>query len=54
VTEQIAKLGYGGIAPPPFEGQAPGFETGYTCKNMEVGRKYAWLQTTVSQLLSDI
>ncbi len=54
VTERIAKLGYVAIAPALFQRQAPGFETGYTCKDMEVGRKYAWSQTTASQLLSDI
>lgn len=54
VTERIAKLGYVAIAPALFQRQAPGFETGYTPEDIEIGRKYAWLQTTASQLLSDI
>ncbi|MEA5577199.1 dienelactone hydrolase family protein [Anabaena sp. UHCC 0451] len=54
VTERIAKLGYVAIAPALFQRQAPGFETGYTAEDIEIGRKYAWSQTTASQLLSDI
>ncbi|WP_413174606.1 dienelactone hydrolase family protein [Anabaena azotica] len=54
VTERIAKLGYVAIAPALFQRQAPGFETGYTRESMEVGRTYAWSQTTAPQLLSDI
>lgn len=54
VTERIAKLGYIAIAPALFQRQAPGFETGYTAADVEVGRKYAWSQTTAPQLLSDI
>ncbi|MDB9534987.1 dienelactone hydrolase family protein [Dolichospermum planctonicum CS-1226] len=54
VTERIAKLGYVAIAPALFQRQAPGFETGYTPEDVEIGRKYAWLQTTASELLSDI
>jgi carboxymethylenebutenolidase len=54
VTERIAKLGYVAIAPALFQRQAPGFETGYTPEDIEVGRKYAWEQTTAAQLLSDI
>ncbi|MCF4970278.1 dienelactone hydrolase family protein [Nostoc sp. CMAA1605] len=54
VTERIAKLGYVAIAPALFERIAPGFETGYTPADIEVGRKYAWEQTTASELLSDI
>ncbi|ALF53604.1 carboxymethylenebutenolidase [Nostoc piscinale CENA21] len=54
VTERIAKLGYVAIAPALFDRFAPGFETGYTPEDVEVGRKYAWEQTTASQLLSDI
>jgi len=54
VTERIAKLGYVAIAPALFERVAPGFETGYTPADIEVGRKYAWEQTTASELLSDI
>jgi carboxymethylenebutenolidase len=54
VTARIAELGYVAIAPALFERVAPGFETGYTPADIEVGRKYAWEQTTVSELLSDI
>ncbi|MGH1393353.1 MAG: dienelactone hydrolase family protein [Trichormus sp.] len=54
VTERIAKLGYVAIAPALFERVAPGFETGYTPADIEIGRTYAWEQTTASELLSDI
>jgi carboxymethylenebutenolidase len=53
VTEQIAKQGYVAIAPALFQRQAPGFETGYTPEDIEIGRKYA-MQTQASELLSDI
>lgn len=53
VTERIAKLGYVAIAPALFQRQAPGFETGYTAADIEVGRGYA-MQTTASELLKDI
>ncbi|MEC4815623.1 MAG: dienelactone hydrolase family protein [Scytonema sp. PMC 1069.18] len=54
VTERIAKEGYVAIAPALFQRVAPGFETGYTPEDIEVGRKYAWEQTTAPHLLSDI
>ncbi|WP_414543512.1 dienelactone hydrolase family protein [Nostoc sp. CCY0012] len=54
VTERIAKQGYVAIAPALFQRQAPGFETGYTPEDIEIGRKYAWSQTKASELLSDI
>jgi carboxymethylenebutenolidase len=54
VTERIAKLGYVAIAPALFERIAPGFETGYTPEDIQIGRKYAWEQTQASELLSDI
>ncbi len=53
VTERIAKEGYVAIAPAIFQRQAPGFETGYTPEDIEVGRDYAQ-QTKASELLSDI
>ncbi|MDZ7961612.1 MAG: dienelactone hydrolase family protein [Aulosira sp. DedQUE10] len=53
VTERIAKLGYIAIAPALFQRQAPGFETGYTPEDIEIGRGYA-MQTKASELLSDI
>lgn len=54
VTERIAKEGYVAIAPALFQRLAPGYETGYTAQDVEVGRKYAWEQTKASELLSDI
>jgi carboxymethylenebutenolidase len=54
VTERIAKLGYVAIAPALFQRVAPGFETGYTPEDIEIGRKYAWEQTQVSQLLKTL
>ncbi|MDD1417063.1 dienelactone hydrolase family protein [Dolichospermum sp. ST_con] len=53
VTERIAQLGYVAIAPALFQRQSPGFETGYTPKDVEIGRQHA-AQTTASELLSDI
>ncbi|KYC42002.1 carboxymethylenebutenolidase [Scytonema hofmannii PCC 7110] len=54
VTERIAKEGYVAIAPALFQRVAPGFETGYTPQDIEVGKKYAWEQTNAPQLLADI
>ncbi|WP_315788804.1 dienelactone hydrolase family protein [Fischerella sp. JS2] len=54
VTERIAREGYIAIAPALFQRFAPGFETGYTPADIEVGRVYAWEQTQASELLSDI
>ncbi len=54
VTERIAKEGYIAIAPALFQRQAPGFATGYTPEDIEVGRNYAWGQTKASELKSDI
>ncbi|MCX7593727.1 MAG: dienelactone hydrolase family protein [Fischerella sp.] len=54
VTERIAKEGYVAIAPALFQRFAPGFETGYTPADIEIGRKYAWEQSQASELLSDI
>jgi carboxymethylenebutenolidase len=54
VTERIAKLGYVAIAPALFQRQAPGFETGYTPEDIEIGRKYAWGETKANELVSDI
>ena len=53
VTERIAKLGYVAIAPAIFQRFAPGFTTGYTAEDVEIGRNYAQ-QTKASELLSDI
>ena len=54
VAERIAKEGYIAIAPALFQRLAPGFATGYTPEDIEVGRNYAWGQTKASELLSDI
>lgn len=53
VTERIAQEGYVAIAPALFQRIAPGFETGYTPSDVEVGRNYA-MQTNASELLGDI
>jgi len=53
VTERIAKEGYIAIAPAIYQRIAPGFETGYTPEDIEIGRKYKD-QTKASELLSDI
>jgi len=53
VTERIAKEGYVAIAPALFQRQAPGFETGYTPQDIEIGRDYAQ-QTKASELNGDI
>lgn len=54
VTQRIAKQGYVAIAPALFQRQAPGFATGYTPEDIELGRNYAWGQTKADELLSDI
>ena len=53
VTERITKEGYVAIAPALFQRIAPGFETGYTPKDIEIGRTYKE-QTKASELLGDI
>lgn len=53
VTERIAKLGYVALAPALYQRQAPGFETGYTPEDIEIGRRYKD-QTKASELLGDI
>lgn len=53
VTERIAKEGYVAIAPALYQRQAPGFETGYTSEDIEIGRRYKE-QTQASELLGDI
>ncbi|WP_295615182.1 dienelactone hydrolase family protein [Chamaesiphon sp. GL140_3_metabinner_50] len=53
VVERIASMGYVAIAPALFDRFAPGFETGYTSADVELGRSYAE-QTNASQLLADI
>ena len=53
VTERIAKEGYIAIAPAIYQRLAPGFETGYTPKDITLGRRYKEM-TKASELLGDI
>lgn len=53
VTERIAQEGYVAITPALFQRIAPNFETGYTPKDVEIGRTYKG-QTKASELLGDI
>lgn len=53
VTERIARAGYVALAPALYHRQAPGFETGYTPEDIQVGRQYK-MQTKADELLSDI
>ncbi|MBE9069210.1 dienelactone hydrolase family protein [Leptolyngbya cf. ectocarpi LEGE 11479] len=53
VTERIAREGYVALAPALYHRQAPGFETGYTPEDIQVGRRYK-VQTRADELLSDI
>lgn len=52
VTTRLAQAGYVAIAPALYQRFAPGFETGYTAADIEIGRHYK-SKTTASQLLSD-
>jgi len=52
VTERIAKQGYVAIAPAIYQRTAPDFETGYTEKDIELGRSHKD-QTTATQMLGD-
>lgn len=53
VTERLAKEGYIVIAPALFQRFAPGFETGYTPEDIEIGKDYK-NQTKAKELISDI
>ncbi len=53
ITERIAHEGYVALAPALYHRQAPGFETGYTPEDIQVGRQYK-VQTKADELLSDI
>jgi len=53
VTERFARAGYVAIAPAIYQRLAPGFETGYTLDDVQVGRQYK-NQTTAAELLGDI
>jgi carboxymethylenebutenolidase len=52
VTERIAHEGYVAIAPAIYQRFAPGFETGYTSADIDLGRRYKD-QTTAAELISD-
>lgn len=53
ICERLAKEGYIAIAPAIYQRQAPGFEAGYTEKDLEIGRKYKD-KTKADELISDI
>jgi carboxymethylenebutenolidase len=53
VTRRLAEAGYIAIAPAIYQRQAPGFEAGYTQKDLEIGKQYK-AQTQASELLSDV
>ncbi|WP_031293844.1 dienelactone hydrolase family protein [Leptolyngbya sp. Heron Island J] len=53
ITERIARAGYIALAPALYHRQAPGFETGYTPEDIQVGRQCK-VQTKADELLSDI
>lgn len=53
VTERFARSGYVAIAPAIYQRLAPGFEAGYTAKDVELGRRYK-NQTKADELLSDL
>ncbi len=52
VTERLAQEGYVAIAPALYQRLAPGFETGYTAADIDIGRKHKD-QTTAAQLITD-
>ena len=53
VTRRIAQEGYIAIAPAIYQRFAPGFETGYSMADIEIGRQYKE-QTKAAELISDI
>ena len=53
VTRRIAQEGYIAIAPALYQRLAPGFEAGYTEKDIKIGKEYKE-QTKAEELLSDI
>jgi carboxymethylenebutenolidase len=53
VTRRIAQDGYIAIAPAIYQRFAPGFETGYSMADIEIGRQYKE-QTKAAELISDI
>ncbi len=53
ITRRFAQEGFIAIAPAIFQRIAPGFATGYTPQDIEIGRKYK-NQTKAKELLADI
>ncbi|ACK69660.1 Carboxymethylenebutenolidase [Gloeothece citriformis PCC 7424] len=53
ITRRFAREGYVAIAPAIYQRQVPGFERGYTEKDIEIGRMYKE-QTKASELIGDI
>lgn len=53
VTERFAQQGYVAIAPALYHRLSPGFETGYTEEDIELGREYKQ-KTDADELLSDV
>src|ERR671933_817679 len=53
VTRRLAREGYVAIAPALYQRQAPGFETGYTSEDINMGKQYKE-QTQADELLIDI
>ncbi|MGJ3249772.1 MAG: dienelactone hydrolase family protein [Elainellaceae cyanobacterium] len=53
ITERFAKAGYVAIAPALYQRLEPGFETGYTAEDLEIGRDYK-ARTDADELLGDI
>ncbi len=53
VTRRIAQEGYVAVAPAIYQRIAPGFETGYTPEDIQIGRQYKD-RTTAAELESDI
>lgn len=53
IAERFAQVGYVAIAPALYHRLSPGFETGYTEEDVELGREYKQ-QTQADELLSDV
>ncbi len=53
VTRRIAQEGYVAIAPAIYQRLAPGFKTGYTMADIQIGREYK-NHTKAEELISDI
>lgn len=53
ISQRLAHEGYVALAPALYHRQAPGFETGYTPEDIQIGRQYK-VQTKADELLGDI